>query len=477
MFVIIVKAIMNIWSSSTANNSSDPQTTPSVNILPAKDAKISIYMTNDSQNEITGPTKMFSSDKMVRVTSGEWELEIDGSTSKGSIESLSELSYKWKTNDVHSFELLNGYVWMETPNGDLSLTLKYFEAKFAPGSVIIANQNTRASNLYVLRGEAEIKTEGGTARVAGGQMLSLLQSETKNANLGDKIQPLDDFIKQSNMFIKKNGAAVLSDTTWVTGSGTLTESGSTLTTGTGSEANSSSEAIVFTYPEDEMTVENEKITIEGRIVNPNIKKITFEKQDAKILAGESTFSVKDYLLVDGANDINYRAFDGSGDFVMKWVITVHLKKKTTTQKKPDVINYPVSSKDFKITSPSENPFKTTDTSVKLRGSFAADMVKYIKVNNYQLQQFKQFGTSWTYNASIDNGNMEEGVNEYLITYYGPSDELLFSNKVYIVKEKATETPSVTPPSPTTVTPPTTPVVPSTLEKKTSSGSTSSSNSL
>lgn len=166
-------------------------------------------MSSDSQNEITGPTKMFPSDKMVRVTSGDSEVEIEGSASKISIESLSELSYKGKVDNMHSFELLNGYVWMETPNGDLSLTMKFFDSKFAPGSIIIANQNTRASNLYVLRGEAEVKTEGGTARVASGQMLSLLQSEVKNTNIGDKIQPLDDFIKQSNMFIKKNAAVLL----------------------------------------------------------------------------------------------------------------------------------------------------------------------------------------------------------------------------------------------------------------------------
>ncbi len=76
------------------------------------------------------------------------------------------------------------------------------------------------------------------------------------------------------------------------------------------------------------------------------------------------------------------------------------------------------------------------------------------MNSYQLQQFKQFGTSWTYNASIENGNMEEGVNEYLITYYGPSDEILATSKVYIVKEKpAPETPTQAPESGTGTTTP------------------------
>lgn len=88
---------------------------------------------------------------MVRVTSGESDVEIEGSLSKLSIESLSELSYKGLSEGAHSFELLNGYVWMETPNGDLTLKMKFFDSKFAPGSVVLANQNTRASNIYVLK--------------------------------------------------------------------------------------------------------------------------------------------------------------------------------------------------------------------------------------------------------------------------------------------------------------------------------------
>lgn len=425
---------MNIGGSSDANNADKSASgTPSVNILPGKDAKVSIYMSSDTQNEITGPTKMFSTDKMVRVTSGDSEIEIEGSTAKISIETLSELAYLGKITDLQTFELINGYVWMEAPNGDLGLNLKFFQAKFAPGSVIIASQNTRASNLYVLRGEAEVKTEGGSARVASGQMISLLQSETKNSNLADKIGALDDFVKQSSIFKRKNGDALLAtpDTTMNSSGAIVGTSSGSITTGSEIGA----KAIVVSYPEDEQEVDTEKITIEGTISNPNVRKITFGKMEAKITTDGKAFSVKDYVLTEEMNDINYRVYDESGVQLEKDVITVKLTKKSVTQKKPDVVSYPVSSKDFKILSPAENPFKTTDSSVKIRGSFAPDLVKFIKVNNYQLQQFRQFGTSWTYNASIDNGNMEEGVNEYLITYYGTNDDVLYTSKIYIVKEK------------------------------------------
>jgi len=426
---------MGIGGSSTNNANKDAAGTPSVNIIPSKDSKVSIFMSSDSQNEITGPTKMFPSDKMVRVTSGDSEIEIEGSTAKVSIETLSELAYKGKITDLQTFELLNGYAWMETPNGDLALNLKFFTAKFAPGSVIIASQNTRASNLYVLRGEAEVKTEGGSARIASGQMISLLQSETKNSNLGDKLGVLDDFVKQSSIFKRKNGDAILSTPdTSANSSGAIVGdgSGSIVTPPAGTTGG---KAISVTYPTDEQEVDSEKLTIEGTITSPNVKKITFGKMEAKITTDGKAFSIKDYLLTEDVNDISYRVYDENGNQIDKDVITVKLNKKSVTQKKPDVVNYPVSSKDFKVISPSENPFKTTDSSVKLRGSFAPDLVKFIKVNNYQLQQFRQFGTSWTYNASIDNGNMEEGVNEYLITYYGANDDVLYTSKVYIVKEK------------------------------------------
>lgn len=447
--MIVVKALMNIGSSKDSTDTAKNGVgTVAVNIMPAKDAKVSIYMSSDAQNEITGPTKMFPTDKMVRVTSGESEIEIEGSTAKVSIEALSELSYKGKVAEQQTLELLNGYVWVDTPNGDVALNLKFFSGKFAPGSIVIASQNTRASNLYVIKGEAEVKTEGGTARVASGQMISLLQSEVKNSNLGDKLTPLDDFVKQSSIFKRKDGASLLAASDSVSMSGSTTDSGSTTST-----SGMPNKVISITYPEDQMTVEKDKVTIEGKILSPNVKKMIIGKQEVKILAEQGTFILKDYTLSDDINFINYRAFDEAGTLIETGVVTVNLDKKKVTQKKPDVINYPVSSKDFKIQFPGDNPYKTTDSAVKIRGSFAPDLVKFIKVNNYQLQQFRQFGTSWTYNASIDNGNMEEGVNEYLITYYGANDDLLYTSKIYIVKEKVPVTPISGTETPTVPAPP------------------------
>jgi hypothetical protein len=200
-----------------------------------------------------------------------------------------------------------------------------------------------------------------------------------------------------------------------------------------------------------MTVDTETITIEGTISAGNIAKISFGGRDATILAADKSFILKDFALKAPTNDIAYRVLDSDGISIQKGVITVNVSGKKPTIKKPDVVSYPVSSKSFSILAPVDNPHKTTEESVKIRGSFAPDLVKAIRVNSYQLQQFRAFGTSWTYNASIANGNMEEGVNEYLITYIGVDDTVLATSKIYIVKERAATNPSVSSATGTTAT--------------------------
>ncbi|MFZ4461415.1 MAG: hypothetical protein ACOYN2_02495 [Patescibacteria group bacterium] len=438
ILVIIIKAIMGSSSSSNGTKDTAPAGTASVQVIPKKDAKVSIYMSSDTQKELTGPAKLLSGDKMVKVDSGDADIEIEGSTSKISIESLSELHYDGLVDGKQTFTLNNGYAWVDSPNGDVIVKLKLFSVTADKGTVYIVSQNTRASNAYVLKGGTAIAAESASTLAQANQMISLLLSEAKNTNIADKVVVLDDFIKQSSIYIKKDGSSVLSSVSDIPSATGSTASGATgvTTTGTGETNTTNGKSVSFTYPEDEMSVDTGSINITGKLLNSTVSKIVIGKREAQVLKDDKSFRLNNYLLPDASNDLSYKVFDDAGVVIEKGVITVNVNNKKTAIKKPDVVNYPVSNKDFKIISPADNPFKTTETSVKLRGSFAANMVKYIKVNNYQLQQFKAFGTSWSYNASIDNGNMEEGMNEYLITYYGPSDEVLGTTKIYVVKDTA-----------------------------------------
>lgn len=412
-------------------------------VTPGPESKIGIIMaSSDSPTEIKEPSKLFATDKMLRVISGNGEVTLENSQTKLAIESLTELAYLGKKQEKESFQLFNGYSWIDSKEGDSTVTLKHFIVKSGAPSIFIINQNTLASNVYVLVGEVEVQGEKSTAIIRSGQMLSVLKSQASSNNFGEMISPLDDNIKLSNIYSKNNGDAVLaraSEKPTDTMSGSeVTGSGSTLT---GSTSATSQVGISVTYPEDEMTVDTDIISIEWKILGGNIKKITFDKTEAKILAEDNSFILNGFPLAEQSNDIVYRAFDENGNQVQKETLTVYVSNKKKPVKKPDVISYPVSSKDFKIISPGINPYKTTERAVKIKGSFAPNLVKFIKVNSYQLQQFKQYGTDWVYNASIDNGNMEEGMNEYLVTYFWPNDEVLATTKVYIVKELEVVTPA------------------------------------
>lgn len=337
-----------------------------------------------------------------------------------------------KKSEKESFQLINGYSWIDSIQGDTTIELKHFTVKSGISSIYIVNQNTLASNVYVLAGEVEVQWEKSTAIIRSGQMLTILRSQAWLNNFGEMISPLDDNIKLSNTYVKNNGDAIIAKSSSITTTeGSQT---STWTTLTGSNITTNQVGISISFPEDEMTLDKDVVNIEGRILGWNIKKITFEKTDAKILVEDNSFILNNFPLPEQSNDIVYRAFDENGIQVQKGTLTLYVSNKKKPVKKPDVVAFPVTSKDFKIISPIWNPYNTTERSVKIKGSFAPNLVKFIKVNNYQLQQFKQFGTSWTYNASIDNGNMEEWINEYLITYYWPSDEVLSSSKIYIVKK-------------------------------------------
>ena len=102
--------------------------------------------------------------------------------------------------------------------------------------------------------------------------------------------------------------------------------------------------------------------------------------------------------------------------------------------KPSVTTYPLSDKDFRIVAPTDNPYKTSDNVVRIEGRVNKDTVKYITINDFRLTKFVSMGTYWYYFANKDFGTMNDGINLYTIKYYGPNDELLFTNLFTIVKE-------------------------------------------
>lgn len=208
--------------------------------------------------------------------------------------------------------------------------------------------------------------------------------------------------------------------------------------------------LIITSPEDESTVDTNEINIEGKLMNAEITKVTINDKEALIDKEQKSFIYKSFPLASSSNNIVYKAYDSEGGILTKGILTIYTSQKIGKEdasKKPSVTTYPISDKDFRIISPTENPYKTTDDVIRIEGRVNKGIVKYITINDYRLSKFPQLGTSWYYFANKDYGTMNDGINLYTIKYYGENDELLFTNLFTIVKEKLEETvPAVIPTS-------------------------------
>jgi hypothetical protein len=143
----------------------------------------------------------------------------------------------------------------------------------------------------------------------------------------------------------------------------------------------------------------------------------------------------DFPITAETNNIVYKVYNSEGKQIEKWVITIFGSKQAMQSANKLISNNsPISSKDFQITYPTSNPFVTTDRLIKVQWLVPKDTVSYIMVNDYRLQKYNAWGTSWLYYANIDNDTMREGINLYTIRFYGPKNDVLYTQLFTIIKE-------------------------------------------
>lgn len=327
--------------------------------------------------------------------------------------------------------------------GDMNIKLKNFAVIPNKDSIVILSQNTIASNIYVLKGSASVEDyskKSMSTSVGVGQQLTILKNDLASNTLqfASKIEPLSDYIKTTNLFIRHNGESLLSSINSDNGMG----SGTIQTSTSGSIITGNIKTgLTITSPEDESTVDSSEVNIEGKLLNTDIVKVTMNDKEALINKEQKSFIYKSFPLTDSSTNIVYKAYDNEGTIITKGLLTIYTSQKVgkeDTTKKPSVTTYPISDKDFRIISPTENPFKTTDDVIKIEGRVNKGVVKYITINDFRLSKFPQLGTAWSYFANKNYGTMNDGINLYTIKYYGVNDELLFTNLFTIVKEKETE---------------------------------------
>lgn len=258
-------------------------------------------------------------------------------------------------------------------------------------------------------------------------MLSATELSNPGLQLDTQVGTINDDIMNNAIFVRNNWKELLNSLVWI--------KVNTGTTETDTGAISPPSEISFLEPIDGSLSTKTSIQIRWNINSKEIKKITLNDKEATISPVNDTFTFVDFPIIAEVNNIVYKAYNTDGKEVTKGVITVYWSKQSIQNiNKLISNNSPISSKDFSIISPSTNPFFTTDRFMKVQWVVPKDKVSYILVNDYRLQKYIAWNTSWYYFANMDTDTMRDGINSYKIEFYWIKNDLLYTQLFTIIKE-------------------------------------------
>lgn len=387
-------------------------------------------MTESSKNRITGTggQPLYVGDKSVSVETG-W---ANGSNEGISIDmdERTELIYENHSGSMDTFSLAKWRVWVEQLNDSNLFKMKNLSVTLKSTDIVMLEQNTQIySTVYALRWDILITTSVGSYTLKAGNRIMISSSDLANPwlQLASLVGGIDESITDTPIFIKNKGKDILNMLNIANeNSGTIIDSGSTLGV---------SSLISILDPTDWSIVNKPSITINWMINSKDIKRVTINDQDASVSPVNNTFVFMNFPITSETNNIVYKVYNSEGKQIEKWVITIFGSKQAMQSANKLISNNsPISSKDFQITYPTSNPFVTTDRLIKVQWLVPKDTVSYIMVNDYRLQKYNAWGTNWLYYANIDNDTMREGINLYTIRFYGPKNDVLYTQLFTIIKE-------------------------------------------
>lgn len=426
---------MRLFSGSSEDASAENYLT----VTPGEQSSVYISMTSASKNRISTAERLFASDKSVSV-------ELGSAIAKNSALSIdidkgSELAYKSSSASGNSVGLTKGRIWISDITVPLTIEMKNYTILAPEGSTLLVEQNGPYSNTYVLEKSATIQTTIGNKDVSAGSMISLLKSDlaSPSTNLGEWIRPIEGAIIEYPLFVRNHGADLLGSVSLTQNdtisSGTLLSSGST-----NNLSASNNIAIEITEPKVNTMTKDKTIAVMGNILSKEVKRVTINNIDATVSPVNGTFVLQSVPVTGEVFDIVYKAYDASNSLLQVGVLTVFgTKSAAEANGKLVPETFPVSGKDFKITSPGTNPYSTTERFIKVQGTIPKNTVDYIVVNDYRLQKFIAKSSSWYYFANMDTGTMQDGLNLYNIKFYSADGTLLYSQPFTIIKESKNAT--------------------------------------
>jgi len=395
-----------------------------------------ISMTDSSKNRITwsGGQALYVWDKALSVET--WWAKATNSWLSLDIDEKSEISYLSSSNSGDSISIAKGRMWIDQIGGNSSIKMKNLSVLLTAGNIVIVEQNNQIySTVYALKWEIQINTPNGNYTLKSGNRIMISASDLANPglDLNSLVWSIDESITLIPLFIRNNGKDILKPETsntgsWETLSGTLIQSGSI------------DSAISILEPIDGSISNKPLVTIQWKINNTEIKKITFNEQDAVLSPVEWTFTFKDFPITAEVNNIVYKVYSNDGKLLQKGVITIFGSKQALQWINKLVSNSsPLSSTDFPIKSPEWNPFVTTSKNITVQWNVPKDLVSYITINDYRLQKYIAGSTSWYYYANMSTDTLREGINLYTIKFFWKENNLLYTQLFTIIKESQNAT--------------------------------------
>ncbi|PID83775.1 hypothetical protein CSB09_04390 [Candidatus Gracilibacteria bacterium] len=399
-------------------------------ITPMENSQVFISDQGKSETKISKTQKLYTSDAYALVR------KVGAMAKNNSINAdlgeSTRISYQGKQDNMDTFTLKLGWAWVQSDSDQgIKAKMDHFDARIDKNDIALLQQtNNTFSTLYAIRGSIDIITSAGQYSLPAGKRIMISASDltNPNVNLADFSGNITEGITKNSLFIKNNGISILESSTNennTDGDRELVGSGNTTL---------SSNNIEFTQPSDGIALKTNKTTIMGNILNTDVKRVTINDIDTAVSPVNKTFTLENFEIKNEINNLVYKVYDTNNTLIEKGVLVVYGPKGGAGDAMLVPTNYPLSDKDFKITSPRGNPYKTTSNYVKVRGTVPANRVEYIVVNDYRLRKYIPKSTTWYYHANANIGTMKNGMNLYEIKFYDAQNKLLSKRLFTIIKE-------------------------------------------
>lgn len=431
--IVAIFSVYWIFSSKDSSNSGNGE---HLSVTLEKESVGSITTASGKKKQIDKEWKLYANNETLTITT--WSSKLSNSGIVAYMD-IGELSYSSSSGGSEEKLTLNrGRTWIESQS-DFQIAMKNLQVKLVSWDVVLLEQLPIYSIVYVLKGEVPIVSWGRTYTLTSGKRIMISQSDLANtSNTLDSLSgPIDDAIKQNPFFIAHGGESLLSNI-WkdATSSGAnnaiLTGSNSPILSWSIEQPND--KFIEITNPLDGSTVNTSTVTIEWKLLSKDIKKITFNDKEALISPVNQSFTLKDFPLSSETTDIVYKVLDAKWNIFVKSVLTIKTKSKNLWNDKLVPTTFGTGDKNYKIISPTENPYRTSEETVTVSGVIPKNTVSYITVNNYRLKKYVPWSGTWYYFAGIKNETMKEWFNLYDIQFYDANDTLVSSQVFTIIKE-------------------------------------------